>query len=98
MGSFTLLLASALSAWTLFSREAPVAQALDNGVAKLPGLFWRLLRLGVFANVIRASSGIQQSVRDPFVVIVAVLTTSTPELSLERLPCTHTYRPILFRR
>ena len=93
MGSFLLLLASLLSSWTLFSAE-PQVKALDDGVAKLPGSFSRLVRLGVFADVINASSGIQQSVRDPFIIFVTVLTTFTPEPSLERLPCTHAYRPI----
>ena len=96
MGSFLLLLASLLSSWTLFSAE-PQVKALDDGVAKLPGSSSRLIRLGVFADVIHASSGIQQSVRDPSVIFVAVLMTSTPELSLECLPCTRAYWSILLR-
>ncbi|RPD59108.1 glycoside hydrolase family 27 protein [Lentinus tigrinus ALCF2SS1-6] len=38
MGSFVLLLASLLSAWTLFSGEPVHVQALDDGVARLPVL------------------------------------------------------------
>ncbi|KAI0367725.1 glycoside hydrolase family 27 protein [Pilatotrama ljubarskyi] len=38
MGSFALLLASLLSALTLFAREPQVVHALDDGVAKLPVL------------------------------------------------------------